>query len=281
MRKQFVFVLILIALAAGAASGQKLKPEEIVARHLESIGAEADRAAVKNQMAVGEVEVTYISQKNQSSRGRFIALSEGAKTFFGMKMSAVDYPGEQFGFNGTTAKVGYVRTNLRSPLGTFLASNGFIIRDGVFGGVITRAWTLADIKRTNPKFSRGSTKKIDGRETYAIGYSPKSGGDVDIMMYFDMETFRHVRTEYKRVWSASMGRTINESARQSESRLKVTEDFGDFRSEGKLMLPHSYSVRYSITGQNGTTEVEWKTVFSEFVFDQNLAENSFNVNESN
>lgn len=280
MRGSFAFLILLAVIAVMPAVGQKLKPDEIIAKHLDAIGAQADRAAVKNQMAVGEVVVTFVSQKNQSSRGRFIALSEGPKSFFGLKMTAVDYPGEQFGFNGTSPKVGYVRTNLRSPLGTFLASNGYIIRDGVFGGALTSSWALLDAKRNNAKFSGGGSKKINGRETYAVDYSPKSGGDVDVTMYFDKETFRHVRTEYKRVWSASMGRTIDESARQSESRMKITEDFSDFRAAGKLMLPYSYSINYTITGQNGTTELEWKANLTEFTFDQKLAEESFNVSES-
>ena len=49
------------------------------------------------------------------------------------------------------------------------------------------------------KLSLEGTKKIDGKENYVLSYSPKGGSDVDINLYFDKETFRHTRTEYKQL----------------------------------------------------------------------------------
>jgi hypothetical protein len=96
-------------------------------------------------------------------------------------------------------------------------------------------------------------------------------------MYFDKETFRHVRTEYSRTSSASMGRTIDESARNSETRLKVIEDFSDFKEFAELTLPTKYRIHYSITGQNGTTEIEWVSNISEFAVNQKLDAGTFAI----
>src|SRR4029078_7883379 len=103
---------------------------------------------------------------------------------------------------------------------------------------------------------------------YALGYSPKGGGDITVTMYFDKDTFRHVRTEYKRTSSAAIGLRPEQSSGFSESRLKVTEDFTDFKAEKGLMLPHTYKLVYSISGQNGTTEIEWNFKLNEFAFNQ-------------
>ena len=75
--------------------GQKLKPEEIVAKHLDSIGTAEARAAAKTRMAVGEATVTFVSQKNQSTQGRVVLASAGDKNFFGLSLNASDYPGDR------------------------------------------------------------------------------------------------------------------------------------------------------------------------------------------
>ena len=110
-----------------------------------------------------------------------------------------------------------------------------------------------------------------------MNYSPKGGGDIDITLYFDKDTFRHTRTEYKRTSSASIGRTIDESARQSETRMKVVEDFSDFKEFNGLTLPQTYKLLYTITGANGTTEVEWAYHLTEFAFNQPMDEKTFDA----
>ena len=95
----------------------------------------------------------------------------------------------------------------------------------------------------------GGTKKIDGKEVYAVGYSRKGGSDVDVTMYFDKETFRHVRTEYKRTSSAGIGTSPEQSSGFSETRYKLVEDFGNFKTVNGLTLAQSYKVLYSATGQ--------------------------------
>ena len=39
-------------------------------------------------------------------------------------------------------------------------------------------------------------KKIDGQELYDLRYRPHKGTDLDINLYFDPETYRHVETVY-------------------------------------------------------------------------------------
>ncbi|MEO8072958.1 MAG: hypothetical protein ABI686_06895, partial [Acidobacteriota bacterium] len=87
--------------------------------------------------------------------------------------------------------------------------------------------------------------------------------------------------EYKRTSSAGIGTTPDQSSRFSESRFKLTEDFSDFKTENGLTLPHNYRLNYSITGQNGTTEIQWSFIFNEFAFNQKLADGTFDAEAGN
>lgn len=255
--------------------GQKLKAEEILAKHLDSIGTAEKRSSVKSILAVGDAQVTFITQKNQSAQGRIVLASSGEKNFWGLNLNAADYPAEKFSFDGKKAKVAFVRTGIRSILGNFVLSNDLLLEESLLGGTLSSSWALLNLPAKKAKISAEGKKKIDGRETYAVNYLAK--GDIDITLYFDAENFRHIRTEYKRISSAGIGRTPEQSSRFSESRIKVVEDFSDFKDENGLTLPHKYQVLYSITGQNGTTEIGWQFVLTQFSFNQNLADSTFDA----
>lgn len=276
MKYKFSLALVLCSLLfiVPSASAQKLKAEEIISRHLDSIAAADKRATVTSLIASGEVRVEFVTQKNQPAQGRIVLATEGPKMFFGMSLNASDYPLEKFIFDGSKSSVAMVRSGTRSVLGNFVQSNSVLISHGILSGTLGSSWALLNSDESKGKLSTSGGKKIDGRETYGLTYNPKGGSDVRITLYFDKETFRHVRTEYKRTASASMGATIDESARQSESRLTVTEDFSDFKEFSGLMLPTKYKINYSVVGQN-TTEVEWVAEISEFAVNQKLDPGTF------
>jgi outer membrane lipoprotein-sorting protein len=269
-------VLLSLIVLVPFASAQKLTAEEIISKHLDSIAAADKRAAVTSLIASGEVRVEFISQKNQPAQGRIVVASEGTKMFFGMSLNASDYPQEKFVFDGNKSSVAMVRSGTRSVLGNFVQSNGVLLSHGILSGTLGSSWVFMNTAESKGKISTSGGKKIDGRETYGITYGPKGGSDIRITMYFDKETFRHVRTEYKRTASASMGATIDESARQSESRMTVTEDFSDFKEFSGLMLPSKYKINYLVVGQS-TTEVEWVAEISEYAVNQKLDPGTFST----
>ena len=274
--RHLLSLCILILAAASISNAQKLKPEEVVAKHLESIGTSDARAAAKSLTVVGDAVLTFVSQKNQTAQGRIVMASVSGKNFIGLQLNAVDYPGEKFSYDGSKAKVAVVMNGKRSFFGNFVSSNDAILKESLMGGTLSLSWALANASRKG-KLSGGGIKKVDGREVYELGYSPKGGGDVDVSLFFDKETFRHVRTEYKYTSSAGIGRTIDESARQSETRLKVTEDFSDFKAFEGITLPQKYKVNYLITGANGTTEVEWAYSLNEFAFNKHIDDATFDI----
>lgn len=273
MRDLIVLFFAVFVVFTTASAAQKLKAEEIVAKHVESLGSPAARAAARNRMAVGTVTVKFVSQKNQSVGGRVVLASAAEKNFLGMTLSGGDYNSEKFVFDGKRTHVGYAHNGRRSVLGSFVDGNGWIIEESLLAGTLADSWALS--AGGKGKISSDGLKKIDGREVYAVGYSRKGGGDVDVRLYFDKETFRHVRTEYKRMSSAGIGKTPEESSRFAETRHRVVEDFSNFKEVNGLVLPHAYKMTYTVSGQNGTTEIEWDFDLTDFLFNQNLDENTF------
>ena len=273
------FIVLLVCLAMAATGfGQKLKPEEIIAKHLESIGSAEARSAAKSRMMVGDARVVFLSQKNQPTVGRVVMASAGDKNFFGLTLNAMDYPGEKFSFDGSKARVALPENNTpRSYLNVFVLGMNSVLRDSLLGGALNSSWVFMDAATKKPKVGGGGLKKVDGKEFYTMSYSPKGGADYDITLFFDKETFRHVRTEYKRASSAAIGTAPEQSSGFTETRIKIVETFDDFKQQGGLMLPNTYKFLYSETGQRGTREVEWAYSFNEFAFNQNLDEKTFDI----
>jgi len=269
-------LLIALSFSASTANSQKMKPEDVVAKHLDSIAAADTRATVKSLILVGDATAKFISTKDQIVAGRVVLASEGMKNFLGMNMNSSAYPGERFSFDGKVTHVAIAQRGQRSVLGNFVESNKKILQESVFGGALSSSWSVLNMDTKKAKLSFEGTKKIEGKEAYVLGYSMK-GGDLDITMYFDKDTFRHVRTEYKRTSSAGIGARPEDSTRFSSSVLKVTEDFTEFKAENGLTLPRGYRLFYSITGQNGTTEIEWVFKLTEFALNQKLESNTFDA----
>lgn len=258
------------------ATGQKMTAEQIISKHLDSIGSAEKRADLKSLLAVGEVRVENIVPKNQPYDGRVVIGSESSKLFLGMSLNAVDYQQERIAYDGNKSSVGLVRSGSRSVIGTFIQTNSFILSEGIFAGTLRTSWVFLQPGERRAKISTAGTKKIDGRQAYGLSYVPRGGSDLEIKMYFDQETFRHVRTEYSRTASASMGRTIDDSARQSETRIRVVEDFSDFKESDGITLPRKYSLSYTVSGA-GSTEIKWHNVFTEFAFNPKLEAGSFDT----
>lgn len=281
MKNSFLYLmtaLVVLAAVPAAASAQKLKSEEFLAKHLESLGSPEARNAVKNRMAVGNVVVTFISQKNQTVAGRAVLVSADSRNFFGMNLNGSDYTSEKFTFDGKKAGVGFAFNGIRSVLGNFVQSNSWIIDESLFSGTLASSWALASAVPKG-KVSYNGVKKSDGKEFHVVGYSRKGGGDVDVKLFFEKDTFRHIRTEYVRMSSAGIGTTPEQSSGFNETRYKLIEEFGDFREFKGLVLPHTYRIHYQTSGQRGTTELEWNVSIAEFIFNQNLDDKTFSGGE--
>ena len=81
---------------------------------------------------------------------------------------------------------------------------------------------------------------------------------------------------YSRTITAQMGRTVNDSARMTETRYELVEDFSDFKTESGLTLPDTYKIRLSQQG-TATQISEWLMTLVQFNFNQAVDAKDFDV----
>jgi len=262
-----------------AGDKEKLTAEEVVARHLKSIGTPEDLAAIKTRIVAGTSLYTARSPGSGQNSGLSILFSEGNKSVIAMTFANPAYPHDKFGYDGENLIISYVKPGLRSTLGDFIFRRTSIFKDGLVGGTLSTAWPLLHWSNDKGKLEYGGTKKVDGRETYVLKYTPRKGSDLKISLYFDGQTFQHVRTEYAQVVSAQMGATPDaDKAGQRELHYELEEQFSDFKQEGKLTLPHTYKIKLMMERNNNTYLADWEMVLSKFAFNQALEAGWFDVN---
>jgi hypothetical protein len=255
----------------------KLKPEEVVARHLESIGTARARAAVTTRIISGTSQVIIRTPPPGQAVGRAVLASEGVKSLFGMSFPSPVYPREQLGFNGNTFMAAFSTPGVRSGLGSFLMLHDIIFKQGLMCGTLSSAWPLLDLESHHAQVDYAGTKKVDERTLYELKYLPRGNSDLKVTLFFEPETFRHVRTEYERTVSAPMGKVEYTNVQERDARYKMVEEFSLFKAEGGLTLPHIYTIKVSIDTVNGTYVAEWTIKLTQFEFNQKIDQSAFNV----
>lgn len=250
---------------------QKPDPDQIRKNHIASLGLGADRKLPSSLLAVGLVSSRTVSQRNLSADGRAVFASTATENFMGFALNAVDYGGERFVHDGKKTFVGFAQNGVRSVLGNFVESNDWILKESLFAGVISRSWALANGKG---KLSGGGSKKLNGVEFFSFDYSPTKRSDVAVEMFFDKVTSSLRRIEYKRTSSAGIGARPEQSSQFYEARHKVIEEFSDYQSVHGATLPHTYTIRYTVSGSS-TTDIEWTVKISKYTLDPKLDTKTF------
>jgi outer membrane lipoprotein-sorting protein len=121
------------------------------------------------------------------------------------------------------------------------------------------------------------TKNLNDRKAYVLSYEPRSGGNLDVKLYFDAETFQHVRSEYHQEFTAPSVTNPDKAARQKGTRFKLTEDFSDFRREANLVLPHTYKIQLTIDNEGDPLLQDWVVTLSQFLFNKTLDAKQFDL----
>ena len=311
--KHFILFLIVIAFAVGvlmpgeissnAAPSDKLTADEIIAKHLDSIGPANARAAVSSRIMSGTSQVTFRSRGIAQGEGGAVVASDGTKIMIGMKFESSQYPYEKIGFDGNKVTAYQLHPGDYSSLGSFTLATPEMFKEGLLGGTLSSAWPFLDLSNKKLKLEVGGTKKVNDRPAYEVKYIVRGGSDLKISVFFDAETFRHVRTVYKRETSAQMSRgglgttgrsaggasaaggargtggndRVGEaSAGQSSTIYELTEDFSDFKTEGGLTLPHTYKIHFAQQG-SATQISDWIISLVTFTFNQHLETKDFDV----
>lgn len=270
-----LLLIISVTLSFPSLAADKMKPEEVVAKHLDSIGTAEARTAVKNRIVAGLVNTTLRSPATAQFDGTFVMASEGSKNIIGMGFENANYSQEKFGFDGQNVLVAYARPGARSNLGDFLYTYKDILKYGLIGGALSDSWPLLNLSAKQQKLEYVGLKKIGDKQVHQLRYMPHGSSDVDISLYFDADTFQHVRTEYSRFISAGIGRNMDSSGQQRSTHYKMVEEFSDFKKEGGLMLPHSYKISLDLDTGGGTFSGTWDVTLNQFSFNQAIPPATF------
>src|SRR5215831_3550734 len=265
------------ACSARPVNAQKLTAEELIARHLEAIANEKERAAISTRIISGTAQVIFRTAPVGQAIGKAVLASENTKQLFGMSFPSPVYPREQLAFNGAHFGAAFATPGTRSILGNFLVTNEAIFREGLMCGILSAGWPLLQDNRQGASIDYVGTKKIDGRLLYELRYTPRGNSDLKISLYFEPETFRHVRTEYDRTVPAPMGRVEYSNVQEREGRYQMVEEYSLFKPEGGLNLPHIYTIRLSVDTINGTFLGEWTIKLTNFEFNQKIDPSAFEI----
>lgn len=262
------YIVPLIMLSVSTFAAEKLKPEELIAKHLDSIGSQEERSKSTVREVVGTVHMAFLTGGSGSLEGTLRLDSTGQKNSTRMTFSNTNYQKEAFVFDGTKVSIGHIHPGARSRLGALLDSQSQIVKEGLLAGVLSTAWPLYDTQKYHGKISSDGVKKIDGRELYQLSYNPKKG-DMSVKLFFEPGTFRHVMTVYSLVRPPSMvagGELAN--AHQTAAHIVLEEHFEDFKTTNGFTLPTKWWIRLSSEGDvNGPTGVTSATSVMEWRMD--------------
>ena len=270
-----------VASAPIASRPDKMTPEDVVAKHLDSIGTADARAKVKSRIIQGTAVATFRIGGSGTSQGGAVLASTGDRSLISIVYGNQVYPFERMGFDGKVLTVGEVRPGLRSQLARFLMAHEMMFRDGLIGGALSSAWPLYDLSTRKVKLRYAGTKKVGDRKAHALEYEGKDNTGLKTTLYFDAETFQHLRTEYEMRIIQQMPGEPSVTQQQGDALQKIVEDFSDFKTEEGLTLPHSYKLQLSIESLNRRTLQDWVFTLSKFNFNIPIDDKEFDVRSSN
>jgi hypothetical protein len=255
--KVLLLVLAPISLSLLAYAAD-MKPEDLVAKHLDSLGSQQTRAALKSRGVQGKLTMKIVigSQPGSSLQGSWGLVSEEQKSRLVMHFNYPDYRGEQFVFNGNKIYIAATAAAQDySRFAGFVHGQDYIIREGLLGGELSTSWALENLDKNHPKLTYEGLKKLDGHEVQDVQYHCKHSSDMQIHLFFEPETGHHLRTLYSMAVSPNMGRTVTSSVNQQEIRYTIDERFGDFKTTNGTTLPSTYSIEFTQETQSGRTDV--------------------------
>jgi len=278
-----VFATLPLAIIAqgDAKKPEKLNVDEIVARHIASLGDKSALTAAATRVMTGQGTLTSKLGTSFILQGPGQIGSTGRSFVFALAFDNPTYPYEKVAFDGRETSYG-LPSGQQTPLVSYLKAQSAIQRDGLLGGALSTAWPLLDLTAAKAKLETAGTAKIEGKLCYKLKYSSSRTGDLKVTLYFDADTFRHVRTEYAYTVEPRIGTSPTDTRSNALiERHNMTEDFSDFSQAGKLILPLTYKITISnesqITSSNGANMREWAFHIDKVYFDQTLPPSAFKV----
>lgn len=201
--------------------------------------------------------------------------STDSANLINMNFGIATYSQEALRFDGKKFATSQLKPGSRTCLAQFFLENEVLFKEGLVGGVLSESWPLLSIAERNPKLEYSGLKKIGDKQLHVLKYNPRKGSDLKITLYFDPQSFRHVRSDYSRTIYASEQRRISgggpglppaQNQQASPTRIEAFEEFADFKEESGLNLPHTYKFHLSIQSEVRPAVVDWVFTLNNYSF---------------
>ena len=275
-------IIALVMAPLVFARGEKIKPEELVAKHLASIGTAEARVAARNRTVLGNVDVVFLLGGAGQLSGRVNFRTAGQMIRMETIFDNMQYPGDTFTFNGKKVNIASVPPyGVRWPLADFVYAFDKVLKEGLLGGTLSTAWPLLDLAHRQPLLQYTGLKDVEGKKRHELTYGIKKGnGDLLISLYFDPETFRLVRSQYKvgtRLWHNGDPTDVRNwlAVGGGPDVRSLVETFDDFKEVDGLTLPHVYKITYQQMGFLG----EWNFAITQVLHNQPLDPKVFAIQQ--
>jgi hypothetical protein len=272
--------IAVLAFSVSAQAADKIKIEDVLAKHLVSIGTPEARAAAKTRLAEGKAEMQEVVRGSSALHGTASFACDDRRLKIAMAFpGSSEYRGEQWVFDGKDTAVAQTAPGARSIIGNFLFHHPVLLREGLFGGSALTSWSLLDLDGRQARLKFDGIKKVNGIEMYQVTYTPKKAdSNMHIRVFFDPQSFRHVRTTYTIEMTAGLaelkdrqGNVTGADVTQHESEVRylVEENFNDFKTVDGLTLPTSWSIRLE-TQPSDTGVLQWNVKLEHFKHNEQL-----------
>jgi len=263
--------------AVTGAKDEKLKPEEVVAKHLQSIGPAEKRNAIKTRVTAGPVQVVLRQGGYANTTGKGNILSDGKSVRLAFSFPSIDYRGEQMAFDGNKVTVMQISPGNYSPLAGFIYEDNYPLKEGLLMGVLSTGWVLQDVAARQPKLEYNGLKKVGGRQVHELKYLPKnSKATMTTTLYFEAETFRHVETQFK--MERPPARIVNITDSAELVHYEIVEKFDQFKEVDGLTLPHSYYLEFSVNAPTGASLTTFTHTIEQIVHNSPVERAVFTAN---
>lgn len=258
------------------AKDEKLKPEELIAKHLDSIGSPEKRKAIKTRVTTGTAQVAFRVGGSGTMNGKANLLAQGNQTRLGFTFPALEYPGEQLAFDGNKVSAGQSSPGNYPPLSGFVYENDMLLKEGLLFGTLSMNWALLDVASRKPKLDSNGIKKVEGRELHELKYSSRNTkANIQAFFYFEPTTYRHVRSQFKLEIPSTQMTRITDSAELV--RYQIIERFDQFKEVDGLTLPHQHNIEFSIDGPRGGLVTTWAHQIERITHDETLEAKLFSL----
>jgi hypothetical protein len=246
-------LMIALAWLTAVSAGKDLDIADLVKKNLDSIGNEQARAGVKSCIAQGGLHYVVLTGAIGTQDGKLVLASEENRMVSLLKLPNPIFHGERFITDGKKTSVAEITPGIFSPLGAFVRVHDEVLKEGLLGGVLSTNWALSHLDERHAKLKYRGLKKVSGVDLHRVEYVPAKHSDLEIELYFEPDTFRHVLTTYSMTIGPQIAASETATAREKPAYYQLEERFGDFKQFDNLQLPSRWILRFSTDAQNDPT----------------------------